>query len=273
MSGDAVPSSPFLASCYAGELMVKARKSISILAAGVAVLSLSAFVAPAASADDAAVVTSSRSFKGQQSRSIDFLKESTSVSVGDDSSYGGIESLNVPKTKSKAEKEAEAQAKREREAAQQAAEEAERVAAAQQAQSVSRSSARTSNSAAGSSSASSAIKSTSASGSSVLSIAYQYQGVPYVYGGTTPAGFDCSGFTSYVFSQLGVNIGRTDADQYAYGMAHGGATSNPQPGDLMWRPGHVGIYVGNGMMIHAPKPGDVVKVVPVYADFTYFHIV
>ena len=255
---------------------MKTRKSISILAAGVAVFSMSVVVSPVASADDAAVVTSSRSFKGQQSRSVDFLKESTSVSVEDKSNYGGIESLNVPKTKSKAEKEAEAQ--REREAAQQAAEEAARAAATQQSQSVSRSSARTSSSSAAASSttgasSSSSAKATSANGSSVLSIAYQYQGVPYVYGGTTPAGFDCSGFTSYVFGQLGVSIGRTDADQYAYGMAHGGATSNPQPGDLMWRPGHVGIYVGNGMMIHAPKPGDVVKVAPVYADFTYFHIV
>ncbi|WP_243757636.1 C40 family peptidase [Allobranchiibius sp. GilTou38] len=101
------------------------------------------------------------------------------------------------------------------------------------------------------------------SASGVVAIAERYIGVPYVYGGTTPSGFDCSGFTSYVYAQLGINLPRTAAAQQASATP----VSTPQPGDLVFfgSPAyHVGIYLGNGMMIAAPKPGDHVKIEAVY---------
>ncbi|WP_446666606.1 C40 family peptidase [Flexivirga sp. B27] len=95
--------------------------------------------------------------------------------------------------------------------------------------------------------------------SSVISIAEKYLGVPYVWGGSTPSqGFDCSGLTSYVYKQAGMYIPRTASQQQSYMKR----TSSPQPGDLVFfgSPAyHVGIYLGNNMMIAAPKPGDVVK--------------
>lgn len=97
----------------------------------------------------------------------------------------------------------------------------------------------------------------------VIAIAERYLGVPYVWGGTTPSGFDCSGFTSYVYRQLGINLPRTAAAQQAALTP----VSNPQPGDLVFfgSPAyHVGIYLGNGMEIAAPKPGDHVKIQPIY---------
>lgn len=83
----------------------------------------------------------------------------------------------------------------------------------------------------------------------VLSIASQYLGTPYLYGGTTPSAFDCSGYTSYVFAQAGKSIPRTSAAQYA----RSSKISNPQPGDLVFfgsgSVSHVGIYVGGGRFI------------------------
>ncbi len=104
---------------------------------------------------------------------------------------------------------------------------------------------------------------TSANAVSLLNYAYQFQGVKYVYGGTTPSGFDCSGFTQYVFGKFGISIGRTTYDQIGAGRAV--SQSEMQPGDLVFtHAGHVGIYVGNGNFIHAPHTGDVVKVSKVY---------
>ena len=100
-------------------------------------------------------------------------------------------------------------------------------------------------------------------GQRVVQIAEQFLGLPYVYG-STPAGFDCSGFTSYVFKQLGYTLNRVSADQINNGVPV--SKSELQPGDLLLfkkqgaaRIHHVGIYVGDGMMIHSPQTGDVIK--------------
>ena len=93
----------------------------------------------------------------------------------------------------------------------------------------------------------------SVSGNAVLEIAARYVGVPYRYGGTTPAGFDCSGFTSYVYAQLGIHLPRTDAGQHYAGTII--SRADALPGDLIWSPGHVAIYAGGNMEIDAPRTG------------------
>lgn len=83
----------------------------------------------------------------------------------------------------------------------------------------------------------------------VISIAKQYTGVPYVFGGTTTSGWDCSGYTSFVFNKVGVNLPRNSGGQAAAGQTV--SASEAKPGDLVYKPGHVGIYAGNGMMYDA----------------------
>ena len=101
----------------------------------------------------------------------------------------------------------------------------------------------------------------SASGNAIVSYAYNFIGTPYVYGATGPDAFDCSGFTSYVYANAaGINITRTTYSQMGVGTPV--SYDQLQPGDLVFTYGgdHVGIYVGGGQYIHAPQPGDSVKV-------------
>jgi cell wall-associated NlpC family hydrolase len=94
----------------------------------------------------------------------------------------------------------------------------------------------------------------------VVGIAMQYLGTPYVYGGASPSGFDCSGFVMYVYSQIGVSLPHNAAAQYGSGTPVD--RSQLQPGDLVFFNGlgHNGIYIGGGSFIHSPHTGDVVKI-------------
>lgn len=107
-------------------------------------------------------------------------------------------------------------------------------------------------------------------GASIVRDAEKFLGVPYVWGGTTPNGFDCSGFTQYVYGQMGIKIPRTSEQQAQAGLKVPSLAS-AQQGDLVFyggngydgspsSPGHVGLYIGNGKMIDAPYPGTNVRV-------------
>lgn len=107
----------------------------------------------------------------------------------------------------------------------------------------------------------------SVSGSTVEAAARRYLGIPYKWGGTGPNGFDCSGLTQQVFSDLGINLPRTAAQQQQATPLVGGGLRNAQPGDLLfygYPAHHVAIYIGNGMMIAAPHAGANVRVQRVY---------
>ena len=105
--------------------------------------------------------------------------------------------------------------------------------------------------------------------SSVISIAQQYIGVPYVWGGSTPSGFDCSGLVQYVYKQAGISLPRVTSQQEYMGTKI--SLYALKPGDLVFwgtrgNTHHVAIYIGNNQYIHAPQPGQAVQV----GSFSWF---
>ncbi len=102
----------------------------------------------------------------------------------------------------------------------------------------------------------------------IVAIAKKYLGTPYVFGGNTPAGFDCSGFTQFVFAHVGIALPHSSSAQ---GRMTAIDPSAARAGDLvvMDGGGHVGIYLGDGTMIHSPMPGQSVKISKPWGNFWF----
>ncbi|NMR19492.1 C40 family peptidase [Cellulomonas fimi] len=98
----------------------------------------------------------------------------------------------------------------------------------------------------------------SANGNAIVEIASRYVGVPYVWGGTTPNGFDCSGYTAYVYAQVGITLPRTSSAQRSAGTVV--SRADAQPGDLIWTPGHISVYAGGNLQVDAPVPGRTIQI-------------
>lgn len=239
--------------------MKTVQQTVSMFVAAVAVCATFVAAAPAATAaDQSGVVASERSFPKTSVARKDVLKESVSTDVK--GNWGGIESLNVPKAKSQAEKDAEQER-------QEAAARAQQEAAAQQAAAASRSATRSSLES--SSSASLTVNPPdSKTAAALVSYAEQFVGqVPYVWGGSTTSGWDCSGFVMYVFAQFGISLPHSSGAQAGYGTAVPSLAS-AQPGDIIANSAHAGIYVGNGMVVNALNPSQGTQITPVAWAFT-----
>lgn len=227
----------------ASDTMNIAKRFTSIFAVLAVSASLGAAV-PAASAGSAmadTTVTATRSFPKTTAAKRDFLAEHTSTDVESNADWGGIESLDVPQTESQAEKDRKAQEQAEAEAQAQAQTQAE-------AQTASRSSERADISSVPTAPA-------SATGQALADYALQFQGYPYVSGGNTPSGWDCSGFVQWVFAQFGVSLPHFSGAQMSVGTAVG-SIAEAAPGDIIVNTQHAAIYIGNGMVINALNPAQ-----------------
>lgn len=233
----------------ASDTMNIAKRFTSIFAVAAVSASLGAAV-PAASAGSAmadTTVTATRSFPKTTAAKRDFLAEHTSTDVESNADWGGIESLDVPQTESQAEKDRKAQEQAEAEARAQAQAAQAQAQTQAGAQAASRSSERANISV--------PTAPASATGQALADYALQFQGYPYVAGGNTPSGWDCSGFVQWVFAQFGVSLPHYSGAQMSAGTAVG-SIAEAAPGDIIVNAQHAAIYIGNGMVINALNPAQ-----------------
>lgn len=228
-------------------LMMSVKTIISTSVAIIATGAMFACVAPFASADSAqtSAVVSSRSFPKASSVKKNLFAESTSTSVDENSKWGGIETLDVPQTESQGEKEAAAA-----QSAAAAASRSEQRASIPQVD---------------------LGKMTgTGTGAELASFSLKFQGYPYVAGGNTPAGWDCSGFVQYVFSQFGISLPRTSGAQATVGTPVA-SLADAKPGDILANGTHAAIYIGNGQVMNAMNPvqGTAVSDVSVFGGAGY----
>lgn len=192
-------------------------------------------------------VTATRSFPKTTAAKRDFLAEHTSTDVESNADWGGIESLDVPQTESQAEKDRKTQDQAEAEAQAQAQAAQAQIQTQAEAQAASRSSERANISV--------PTAPASATGQALADYALQFQGYPYVAGGNTPSGWDCSGFVQWVFAQFGVSLPHYSGAQMSAGTAVG-SIAEAAPGDIIVNAQHAAIYIGNGMVINALNPAQ-----------------
>lgn len=229
-------------------LMMSVKTIISTSVAIIATGAMFACVAPFASADSAqtSAVVSSRSFPKASSVKKNLFAESTSTSVDENSKWGGIETLDVPQTESQGEKEAAAA----QSAAAAAASRSEQRASIPQVD----------------------LGKMTGTGTDaeLASFSLKFQGYPYVAGGNTPAGWDCSGFVQYVFSQFGISLPRTSGAQATVGTPVA-SLADAKPGDILANGTHAAIYIGNGQVMNAMNPvqGTAVSDVSVFGGAGY----
>lgn len=221
-------------------LMMSVKTIISTSVAIIATGAMFACVAPFASADSAqtSAVVSSRSFPKASSVKKNLFAESTSTSVDENSKWGGIETLDVPQTESQGEKEAAAAA----------ASRSEQRASIPQVD----------------------LGKMTGTGAELASFSLKFQGYPYVAGGNTPAGWDCSGFVQYVFSQFGISLPRSSGAQATVGTPVA-SLADAKPGDILANGTHAAIYIGNGQVMNAMNPvqGTAVSDVSVFGGAGY----
>lgn len=104
-------------------------------------------------------------------------------------------------------------------------------------------------------------------GAQAISIAMQYVGIAYAYGGESPAtGFDCSGLIKYVYAQLGINLPHSSSSLVSAGYQ----VESPIPGDIVWTQGHVSLYAGDGMVVEAANYGSPVRYVSQWQDYAVY---
>ena len=227
-------------------LMMSVKTIISTSVAIIATGAMFACVAPFASADSAqtSAVVSSRSFPKASSVKKNLFAESTSTSVDENSKWGGIETLDVPQTESQGEKEAAAA----QSAAAAAASRSEQRASIPQVD----------------------LGKMTGTGAELASFSLKFQGYPYVAGGNTPAGWDCSGFVQYVFSQFGISLPRSSGAQATVGTPVA-SLADAKPGDILANGTHAAIYIGNGQVMNAMNPvqGTAVSDVSVFGGAGY----
>jgi cell wall-associated NlpC family hydrolase len=99
----------------------------------------------------------------------------------------------------------------------------------------------------------------------VFEVAKQYIGTPYLAYGASPAGFDCSGFTQFVYAQFGVPLVHLASAQMYAGTII--SEADAQPGDLVWMPGHIGFWAGPGMMLDSPTEGKSIGIRPIWSNY------
>lgn len=227
--------------------IAKRFTSIFAVVAVSAVLGAAVPIASAGNAMAGTTVTATRSFPKTTAAKRNFLAEHTSTDVESNADWGGIENLDVPQTESQAEKDQKAQAQAEAEAQEQAAQAAAQAQAQSEAQTASRSSERAAISV--------PTAPASATGQALANYALQFQGYPYVAGGNTPSGWDCSGFVQWVFAQFGVSLPHYSGAQMSVGTAVG-SIAEAAPGDIIVNAQHAAIYIGNGMVINALNPAQ-----------------
>ena len=105
-------------------------------------------------------------------------------------------------------------------------------------------------------------------GNAILEEAAKYVGTPYVWGGKTPRGFDCSGFVSYVYAKFGVTLPTSTRGYGNYGTRV--SRADALPGDLVWVPGHIGIYAGGDLVIESPNSASYVQFRTMWQDNPVF---